>query len=84
MDQVVKILLRLDLVRAHLLVIFALQETPSWDVENLNWLGTVFIEVNLCSRHLLSRSVFAKYRDHGDLRREMYSNAFWIRVRHGR
>ena len=42
MDQVVKILLRLDLVRAHLLVIFGLQETPSWDVENLSWFGTVF------------------------------------------
>ena len=41
-DQIVKILRRPDSVRTHLAVIFSLQETRSWDVENLSLPGFDF------------------------------------------
>ena len=38
-QQIVQRLLRPSFTRAHLLVFFALQETRSWDVENLSFPG---------------------------------------------
>ena len=69
MGQRGKSLLRPVCVRAHLLV-FLLQETRSRDVENLSWL-CFFYRYKFGLTTLVVSDRFAKYRDHGDLRRDV-------------
>ena len=53
-----KRLLSPEFARAHLPLTFALQETRSWDVQNLSLLGFVFMSVILGSLHSLCQTFF--------------------------
>ena len=66
-----KKLLSPDCVRAHLPVISSLQETRSWDVENLRLPDFVFLEVIFGSSHSSSQVAYVKYGNHGDMRRDV-------------
>ena len=67
-DKIVTRLLRPQFARAHLPAIFALQETRSWDVA---WVYFFFgSELGLST--LVVLECFTKYRDHGDMIRDVH------------
>ena len=69
-DQVVTRLLSPEYVRAHVLLILALQETRSWDVQNLSLPGFVSCGNKFgLTTLVVSDRYCKKSRDHGDLRR---------------